>query len=67
VLRALFFSLDPGLAERKFCSFATWETGRAEDFVALEDWLNDGIPLAGPIARDCLFGWYGANTPVRGR
>ncbi|KAF0116216.1 MAG: polyhydroxyalkanoate synthase [Rhodospirillaceae bacterium] len=69
MLQALFFSLDPGLAERKFRSFAKWEADsvRAEDFVALEDWLNDGIPLAGPVARDCLFGWYGANTPLQGR
>jgi poly(3-hydroxyalkanoate) synthetase len=35
-------------------------------FVALEDWLNDGIPLAAPVARETLAGWYGANTPARG-
>ena len=29
----------------------------------LEDWLNDGAPLAGPTARDCLIGWYGDNLP----
>ncbi|MDE2007564.1 MAG: alpha/beta hydrolase, partial [Rhodospirillales bacterium] len=37
-----------------------------ELFVALEDWLNDGVPLAAPVARECLSGWYGANTPARG-
>ena len=26
----------------------------ARDFVLLEDWLNDGAPLAGPMARECL-------------
>src|SRR3954462_5250643 len=34
--------------------------------VALEDWLNDGVPLAAPIARECLQGWYGENRPGRG-
>jgi polyhydroxyalkanoate synthase len=38
----------------------------ARAFVALEDWLNDGVPLAGPVARQCLFGWYGDNLPGRG-
>jgi polyhydroxyalkanoate synthase len=27
---------------------------------------NDGVPLAAPVARECLAGWYGANTPARG-
>ena len=38
----------------------------AEAFVALEDWLNDGVALAAPVARECLLGWYGDNTPARG-
>jgi polyhydroxyalkanoate synthase subunit PhaC len=33
--------------------------------VALEDWLNDGVPLAAPVARECLEGWYGRNSPAR--
>ena len=24
------------------------------------------MPLAAPVARECLGGWYGANTPARG-
>lgn len=68
VLQALFFSLDPALGWAKFRQFARMEpTGpRAEAFVALEDWLNDGVPLAGPVARECLFGWYGDNAPAAG-
>jgi poly(3-hydroxyalkanoate) synthetase len=34
--------------------------------VALEDWLNDGVPLPAPIARECIGGWYGRNAPARG-
>lgn len=68
MLNAMFASLDPGLAARKFAAFARLKrrSARARDFVALEDWANDGVPLAGPVARECLFGWYGANTPARG-
>ena len=33
----------------------------------MEDWANDGVALAGPVARECLFDWYGDNTPAMGR
>ena len=69
VVQALFAGLDPLLAVRKFTAFAAVDPAsrRAEAFVALEDWLNDGVPLAAPVARECLDGWYGANTPGTGR
>lgn len=68
-IQMLFASLDPVLAERKFSAFAALDpdSDAAHDFVALEDWLNDGVPLAAPVARECLGGWYGANTPATGR
>lgn len=67
LLQALFASLDPTLVGRKFRRFANLDpmSDEAQRFVALEDWLNDGVPLAGPVARECLFGWYGENTTVR--
>jgi polyhydroxyalkanoate synthase subunit PhaC len=69
VLQALFLSLDPLLALRKFSRFASLDPQSAEarEFVALEDWLNDGVPLALPVARECLGQWYGANEPGNGR
>lgn len=68
VLQVLFAALDPLLALRKFIRFAALPEGSAEerDFVVLEDWLNDGVPLALPVARECLADWYGANAPGRG-
>ncbi|MCC7275458.1 MAG: alpha/beta fold hydrolase, partial [Alphaproteobacteria bacterium] len=68
LLQLLFLSLDPALGLRKFSSFATLETDsdRARAFVALEDWLNDGVPLVAGAARECLVDWYGANATARG-
>lgn len=68
-LQALFAGLDPFLVVRKFIDFARLDphAARAHEFVALEDWLNDGVPLAAPVARDCLFGWYGANATATRR
>ncbi|MBI3496141.1 MAG: alpha/beta fold hydrolase [Proteobacteria bacterium] len=68
-LQSLFYGLDPFLVIRKFQRFAGLDPAspEAEAFVALEDWLNDGVPLAGPVARECLLGWYGANTAAAGQ
>ena len=69
LLQLLFLSGDPTLGLRKFSAFADLDpaTDRARAFVALEDWLNDGIPLAAAVARECLVDWYGANAPALGR
>jgi polyhydroxyalkanoate synthase len=65
----MFASLDPSLAARKFAAFTRLgrRSARARDFVALEDWVNDGTDLAAPVAQECLFGWYGDNTPAKGQ
>ena len=67
-LQTMFFSLDPLLGWNKFRAFAGMDpdSAAAGTFVALEDWLNDGVPLAADIARTCLFGWYGDNSPAAG-
>ena len=69
VLQTLFWSLDPWLALKKFGRFLGMDQqgSSARDFVLLEDWLNDGAPLAGPTARECLIGWYGDNLPGTGK
>jgi polyhydroxyalkanoate synthase len=69
LIQALFAGLDPQLVLRKFLAFARMDPAhpKAAAFVALEDWLNDGVPLAAPVARECLAGWYGANTTATGQ
>ena len=67
-LQTLFTMLDPFGVGDKYRAFAGLDpdSERAKLFVALEDWLNDGVPLAAEVARECLSGWYGENTPGRG-
>ena len=68
-IQALFACLDPSLVLRKFLDFARLDPAseRARQFVALEDWLNDGVPMAAEVARECLAGWYGENRTGRGQ
>ncbi len=67
-IQMLFAMLDPWGIAAKYRGFARLDPAgaRAEMVVALEDWLNDGVPLAAPVARECLSGWYGRNEPARG-
>jgi len=67
LIQSLFFLLDPFIAERKFTHFAALDpnSNEARAFVALEDWVNDGVPLAAAVARDCARSWYGDNAPAR--
>jgi len=69
ILQGLFFLADPHLAIRKFSRFAELDPAGADalNFVATEDWLNDGVPLALPVARECFAGWYGANDTLANR
>ncbi len=68
VLQALFSLGDPGSVAARYRAFGALDqdSDRARRFVALEDWLNDGVPLSEAVARDCLLGWYGENRPMRG-
>ena len=68
LLQALFALDDPAAVAEKFRQFGRLDpdSGAARLFVALEDWLNDGVPLSGTTARECLRAWYRDNLPARG-
>lgn len=68
LLQILFSLQDPGTVERKFRQFADLprNSAAARNFVAVEDWVNDCVPLTAEVAKDTLFGWYVANRPALG-
>jgi polyhydroxyalkanoate synthase len=69
LLQILFALQDPGAIERKFRQFAQLrpKSAAARNFVALEDWVNDCVPLTAKVAEETLFGWYGENRPALGQ
>lgn len=66
-LQALFALVDP-LQALKFARLARLDprAEAARRFVALEDWLADGVPLAARAARDLLVDWQIRDLPSRG-
>ncbi len=67
-VQTLFYSLDPFHVVEKFIEFADIDptSEHAKAFVALEDWLNDGLAMPAAIARTLLGEWYATNTPATG-
>ncbi|HVZ01747.1 MAG TPA: alpha/beta fold hydrolase [Dongiaceae bacterium] len=67
LLQVFFSGFDPFQVLRKFQGFGALDPASpgAQKFVALEDWLNDGMAVAAAIARECLLGWYGENRTAR--
>ena len=69
ILQSFFALAQPTQAAVKFAEFGALDpdSAVARAFVQVEDWLNDGVPLAANVARECLFDWYGDNAPAQGR
>ncbi len=68
-MQAVFATLDPESSIRKFANFAAMDDAdmRAQIFVAVEDWLNEGVDLPSAIAMSCMEEWYEDNKPAQGR
>jgi polyhydroxyalkanoate synthase len=68
LVQPAFWSLDPAAAARKFEAFAAMDpdSDAARTFIAIEDWANDGPPVALPAARQCFEEFFGANLIATG-
>ncbi|KQN92751.1 poly-beta-hydroxybutyrate polymerase [Sphingomonas sp. Leaf231] len=67
VLQTVFWQLDPARTIAKYAAFATMAPAAAARFVLLEDWANDGAPLAYAAGADMFEGLFAADRPGRGR
>ena len=65
----LFALINPMQAAVKFRKLDNMDLNSpaADHFVAIEDWLADGVPLVTPSAKDLLIGWNLNNTTASGR
>jgi class III poly(R)-hydroxyalkanoic acid synthase PhaC subunit len=66
IIQGLFAALQPTLTIEKFGDFADMDpvSAEARRFVLLEDWLQDGVPLAAKVAHETARDWYGENLPA---
>jgi polyhydroxyalkanoate synthase subunit PhaC len=68
LVQPAFWSLDPAGAVAKYERFAGMDpdSDAARAFIAVEDWANDGPPVALPAATECFDDFFAANRPGRG-
>jgi polyhydroxyalkanoate synthase len=68
LLQSAFWSLDPKRTVAKFADFANLDTdgAKAQRFVTLEDWANEGEPLPYPAARELIEDLFGRDLPGSG-
>lgn len=67
-IQTVFAAVNGARNIHKFVDFAKMDqnSDQARMFVAVEDWLNDGVDLPSALARSCLVDWYGQNKPAKG-
>ncbi|MBU3654761.1 MAG: alpha/beta fold hydrolase [Alphaproteobacteria bacterium] len=66
-LQLMLLARDPMAVMDKFRRASQLDGQAWQDFVAVEDWLNDGVPLTAPVARETLQGWFVQNQPAIGQ
>jgi len=67
-IHMLFTAIYPWLFQEKFSYFGALDptSKAAEQFVAIEEWANDGVPLPSKVAKECLLDWGQDNIVARG-
>lgn len=68
-IQSVFAVVNGDRAKDKFVRFALMDqdSDKARLFVAVEEWLNDGVPLPGAVAKTCIEDWYIKNTTGTGK
>lgn len=68
VLQQIFWRIDPARTVAKFERFSTKDPASPEgrNYVAVEDWANDGPPLTYAAGRELMEGMFSGNLPGSG-
>jgi polyhydroxyalkanoate synthase len=65
-MQQYFWLLDPWSPVRRLMAYGKADSGQRTYLTALEDWLNDGLALDAPIAKEILLDWYADNRTLNG-
>lgn len=61
VTQTLFHLIDPWRVQAKFSRYPFLSEAEKTHFLAVEQWVNDGVPLANKVAEECFIDWPQGN------
>jgi polyhydroxyalkanoate synthase len=61
VTQTVFHLIDPWRVQEKYSRFPDLSDGDKQHFLAMEQWVNDGVPLAQKVAEECFTDWPQGN------
>lgn len=61
VTQTIFHLIDPWRVQEKFSRYPTLGEEEKKHFLAVEQWVNDGVPLANQVAEECFVDWPQGN------
>lgn len=66
-IQSLFYWTAPWVFEQKYRRFAQMPAAAAAEFIGVERWVNDGVPMTVGVARECLIDWAQKNVLANGK
>jgi len=66
-IHMLFHSTNPYVFQQKLREFSRMDARlqSTQEFLAIEHWVNDGVPMTRAVARDCFIDWTQRNTTAK--
>jgi polyhydroxyalkanoate synthase len=61
VTQTLFHLINPWHVQKKYAKFLTLTGAARQHFLAVEAWVNDGVPLVHSVAEECFVDWPQGN------
>lgn len=61
VTQTVFHLIDPWRVQEKYSRFPSLDAQARQHFLAVEQWVNDGVPLAQAVAQECFVDWPQGN------
>lgn len=61
VTQTLFHLIDPWRIQEKYSRYPELSEAEKKHFLAVEQWVNDGVPLAQGVAEECFVDWPQGN------
>jgi poly(3-hydroxyalkanoate) synthetase len=61
VTQTLFHLIDPWRVQEKYQRYPSLSAEEKQQFLAIEHWVNDGVPLTKSVAEECFVDWPQGN------